>query len=258
MDGRGQGHLPEDEADAHQEDGAERAFEALCEEVAALRRGMELVYRQIRQVGQPTAVAGPDYTLTLARMEKALGTVAGRLEAVERQPALQMMTARLGVELDAAARDAASTVSASAHGLIGEMGNATRTLADLVGRVHDRREQRARLWMAGGCGVLGGMLLWFMLAALLPWGAGDWLASLPIDRGGPWAAGETLLDRVSPQSWDRMKRLYEACGEQPTALCEAAIAVRIMPTPAPEQTKGGSVVTPGRALHRSQAGQSGQ
>lgn len=170
MDVRQQGHVPEDEPDAHQDDGAEQAFDALREEVGALRRGMEMVYRQVQQTGQPVVATGPDYTLTLGRMEKALGTIAGRLEAVEQQPALQMTTAKLAVELDAAARDAARTVSGSAHGLIGEMRNATQTLADLVGRVHHRREQRVWLWVVGGCSVLGGMLLWLMLAALLPWG----------------------------------------------------------------------------------------
>ncbi|MGI4794274.1 MAG: DUF6118 family protein [Janthinobacterium lividum] len=113
-----------------------------------------MVYRQVQQTGQPVVATGPDYTLTLGRMEKALGTIAGRLEAVEQQPALQMTTAKLAVELDAAARDAARTVIGSAHGLIGEMRNATQTLADLVGRVHHRREQRVWLWVVGGCSVL--------------------------------------------------------------------------------------------------------
>jgi len=58
--------------DSGDDGGAERAFEALRGEVAALRRGMELVYRQAQQAGQQPAAAGPDYTLTLGRMEKAL------------------------------------------------------------------------------------------------------------------------------------------------------------------------------------------
>ena len=44
------GHAPEDDGDAV------RAFEALREEVAALRRGVELVYRQ----GQQAAPGAPD------------------------------------------------------------------------------------------------------------------------------------------------------------------------------------------------------
>ena len=53
MDVEQQGHGPEDEADA-----AERAFEVLREEVAALRRGIELAYVQAQQI--PTVPEIPD------------------------------------------------------------------------------------------------------------------------------------------------------------------------------------------------------
>ena len=248
MDIGQQGHGPEDEAD-----GAEQAFEALREEVAALRRGMELVHRQVQQAGQSAAAAGPDYGLTLGRMEKALGSIAERLEAVEGQPALQVTGASLGVELNAAARSAANTLGGSVSGVVGELRNATATLGDLVGRVHDQREQRQWMWIAGGAGVVGGMLLWFLLAALLPWGAGDWLASLPIG-GGPWVAGETLLARSSPEGWDQMRRLYKACGDQPTELCEAAITVRTL-SAGHEETKAPPAVQPSRQPPRSRTGQ---
>ncbi len=255
MDVGQQGLGPEDEADDRQEAGAEQAFEALREEVAALRRGMELVYRQVQQAGQQQpAAAGPDYTLTLGRMEKALGVVAGRLETVERQPALQMTGASLGVELNAAARSATNTLSGSVNGVVSEMRNATATLGDLVGRIHDQREQRRWMWVAGGVGVLGGVLLWFFLVALLPWGAGDWLASLPINGGEPWGAGQALLDRSSPESWDKMRRLYRACDSQATELCEAAITVRTI-SAGHEETKASPAVQPSRLLPRSRTSQ---
>ena len=37
-------------------------------------------------------------------------------------------------------------------------------------------------------------------------------------------AGETLMERASPDGFDRMVRLYNACGERPIATCEAALA----------------------------------
>jgi hypothetical protein len=58
--------------EADDDDDAARAFEALREEVAALRRGVELVYRQGQQ-------AVPDYSPTLGQMEQALQAIAGRL-----------------------------------------------------------------------------------------------------------------------------------------------------------------------------------
>ena len=232
-------------------DGAERAFEALREEVAALRRGMELVYRQVQQAGQQQpAAAGPDYTLTLGRMEKALGVVAGRLETLERQPALRVTGASLAMELDAAARSATNTLSGSVNGVVREMRDATATLNDLAGRIHDQREQRRRLWGIGGIGVLGGVLLWFFLVTLLPWGAGYWLASLPINGGKPWDAGQALLARSSPEGWDKMRRLYQACGSQSTALCEAFITVRTL-SAGHEEAKTPPAIQPSQPLPRS-------
>ncbi len=236
-------------------DGAERAFEALREEVAGLRRGIEQVSRQRSTAA--AGVAAVDYSPTLGAMQKALGVIAGRLEAVERQPALQVTGASLGAELNAAARGATQTLSGSVSGVVSEMRNATQTLGDLVGRIHEQREQRMRMWAAGAGGVLGGVLLWFFLAALLPWGGGDWLASLPIARGGPWAAGQALLARSSPDSWDQMLRLYKACGDQPTQLCEAAITVRAISAGSAghEETKGSPVIPLSRPSSRSRTSQ---
>jgi hypothetical protein len=62
-------------------------------------------------------------------------------------------------------------------------------------------------------------------AGLLPRSVGDGIAASLIG-GTRWQAGATLMDEASPDSFDKMVRLYEACGEQTTALCEAAVAVR--------------------------------
>jgi len=217
-------------------DGAEQAFAALRDEVAALRRGVELVYRQ----GQQSAPAAPDYGLTLGQMEKALQDIAGRLEAVERQPALTMTPARFQAEIEAVAQGAVTVVSQPFVKTQHEARVVTRDLEALAGRVRNQREQQQWLVTAGALGVMGGVFLWFMLIVLLPFGAGDRLAALPIG-GGEWQAGETLMQEASPASFEKMARLYRACGTQPIALCEAAITVRtIAPgTTAASMSRGG-------------------
>jgi hypothetical protein len=207
------GHEPEDDGDAV------RAFEALREEVAALRRGVELVYRQ----GQ-TAPGAPDYSPTLGQMEKALQVIAGRLEAVEQQPALTLTPARFRTEIDSVAHDAVSTISRPFIEAVQEARAAARDLKALTGRVHERREQQTWLLIVGAFGLIVGVGLWYVAAGLLR-SAGDEIAASLIG-GTRWQAGETLMDEASPASFDKMVRLYEACGEQATALCEAAIAVR--------------------------------
>jgi hypothetical protein len=65
----------------------------------------------------------------------------------------------------------------------------------------------------------------YVAAGLLPRSAGDWIAASLIG-GTRWQAGATLMEEASPDSFDKMARLYKACGEQTTELCEAVIAVR--------------------------------
>jgi hypothetical protein len=92
----------------------------------------------------------------------------------------------------------------------------------LAGTANTREEQRRWLGVATACGVMLGIALWYVLPSLLPLGAGDWLASSLIG-GGRWRAGETLMERASPESFGRMVQLYNACGERPIDLCETAL-----------------------------------
>lgn len=204
-------------------DGAERAFEALRAEVAALRRGIELVFRQGQESGG--AAAGPDYSLTLGQMQKALQAIGTRLDAIEQTPALAatpgQQTAELRRELQQAGEEARRGLGHSQA----ELDATVRELRGVMAAARERGEQRQWLWAVGIVGALAGMLLWFLATALLPWGGGTWLAGLAF--GGRWNAGQALLQDASPASWERMLRLYNACPQDSrTELCEAAMAVR--------------------------------
>ena len=65
----------------------------------------------------------------------------------------------------------------------------------------------------------------YVAAGLLPRSAGDWIAASLIG-GGQWQAGQTLMEEASPVSFAKMVKLYNTCGDQPTELCTAAIALR--------------------------------
>jgi len=240
MDGVSQ--EPEDDGDAA------RAFEALREEVAALRRGVELVYRQ----GQQSGTIAPDYSPTLGIMEKALQAIAGRLEAVERQPALRLTPASFRSEIDNVALSVVGTVSRPFADAVQEVRGAARDLKTLAGRVREQREQRLWLLTTGVLGLMFGVALWYVAAGLLPRSAGDWIAASLIG-GSKWQAGETLLEEASPESWEKMARLYKACGEQTTELCEAAMAVRTI-VPGQEKGRNAPTPTPSRPVTRSSHG----
>jgi hypothetical protein len=104
---------------------------------------------------------------------------------------------------------------------------AAQDLKALTGRVHERREQRIWLLIVGAFGLIVGVGLWYVATGLLPRSAGDGIAASLIG-GTRCQAGEALMGEASPASFDKMVRLYEACGQttQTTALCKAAIAVR--------------------------------
>jgi hypothetical protein len=113
-----------------------------------------------------------------------------------------------------------------------ELDGTVRELRDMIGSARARHDQQQWLWTADVCGAMGGVLLWFLLTAMLPWGGGTWLAGLAF--GGRWNAGEAMMQDASPVQWERMARLYKACPQDSTTeLCEAAITVRTI-TPGQE------------------------
>ncbi len=197
---------------------------ALREEVAALRRGVELVYRQGQEAKGPVA-AGTDYSPTLGAIAKELKGVAARLDAIERAPALAITPAqqagKLRRELHHIGQDARGGLAHSQA----ELDGTVRELRGMIGSARARHDQQQWLWTACVCGAMGGALLWFMLTAMLPWGGGTWLASLAF--GGRWNAGEAMMQDASPVQWERMVRLYRECPQNGTTeLCEAATGVR--------------------------------
>jgi hypothetical protein len=192
--------------------GAERAFEALRAEVGALRQALE---------GQ----AAPDYALTLGVIARELQTVGTRLTAIEGHPALAMTPEGYSGQLNTAMERAHQVGGKALWDVQTQLGAAARQLERSAGNIHTREEQRRWIGVAVAAGILLGIALWYVLPSLLPWGAGDWLASSLIG-GGRWRAGETLMERASPESFGRMVRLYNACGQQPVEACEAAIVGR--------------------------------
>lgn len=87
--------MPGREPDEGEADAAQ-AFEGLRAEVAALRQGIELVYRQSQQAATAPAAPVPaavDYSPTLGVIAKELKAVETRLKAIEGKPALELTPA---------------------------------------------------------------------------------------------------------------------------------------------------------------------
>ena len=200
----------DDEADSS---AAERAFEALRAEVAALRREF---------AGRPAAET-VDYSPTLGAMAQSLEALRERVTGIEAKPALGLTAAALRQQIEAAGQRAGARADqALAEGAAAQRA-AMHELEGLVGRVHVRREQQQWLAVAVVVGMLLGVGLWYVLPAVLPWGGGDWLAASLIG-GSPWQAGQVLMRAGNPSGFTRLVHLSQACGSQPVARCIAGIA----------------------------------
>jgi hypothetical protein len=213
------------EAGGQEEDGAAQAFEALQAEVGRLRQGIELLYRQ-GQEGKGAAGSGVvDYSLTLGQMQKALQAMQGRLETIEGKPALTMTPEAYRNRIEEMGRVAGQEAGRAMREGAAAQSQATRELNDMLGRAHTKREQRWWVVFTGVSGVIMGMLLWSLLVEDLPWGAGTWLAALPI-AGDKWSSGLELLREASPDSFEKMTSLYNTCGQQTLEFCTEAIAAK--------------------------------
>jgi hypothetical protein len=220
---------------------AVRAFEALREEVAALRRGVELVYRQ----GQQAVPDMPDYSPTLGAMAKTLTAVGSRLDAMEAHPALRLTPDLHAREIAAGVRAARNEASDSAAAATRRLQEAAQELGEMIGAVRTATEQRQWMIIALATGAALGFLAWWPLVAVLPWGGGHWLAATLIG-GGPWRAGGALMREADTVTWERMVRLYEGC---PTAItteqCQAAMAAAASPPPEAVKPASAAPVRPG-------------
>lgn len=168
--------------DSGDDGGAERAFEALREEVAALRRGIEQVLGQRRAATAGVAVV--DYSLTLGAIAKGLQAVEGRLGLIEGKPALVLTPARFETEIRRAGGWASEEGVSAMRSAASAMEGASREFKEVLAGARSQREQQVMLGMTGAFGVIGGVVLWFLAIAGLPWGAGHRLAAWMIDRDG--------------------------------------------------------------------------
>ena len=141
------------EAGGEEEDDAAQAFEALRAEVARLRQGIELVYRQGQEAksaaGSGAAGPGVDYSLTLGQMQKALQAVQGRLETIEGKPALAMTPEVYRDRIEEMGRVAGQVAGRAMSEGAAAQSQATRELKDMLGRKRSTREQRERMGFRG-------------------------------------------------------------------------------------------------------------
>ena len=178
------------------------AFEQLRGEVALLRRAVEGL------TAAREAIDIPDYEPTLARTEKVLGLLVQQTDAMRRSPAMAITPETMGSRLNASVVQAVSAargeVQASKSALDGAIGD----LRVLMASARRADEQKQWLYVVGGGGVLLGLLLYALLvgpiARMMPtgWQWPERMAARVLAKPTIWDAGQHLMARASPPSWD--------------------------------------------------------
>ena len=216
------GHGPEDEDDAA------RAFEALRGEVAALRHGIELVYRQGQQA-PAAALDAPDYSPTLGAIAQELRAVGKRLDGMEAHPALKLTPAAYATQVAEGVRRVEGEAARSLTHAQGRFSDGLHELRGLIGSAHSQFVQQRRELIAAAIGAALGFVVWWPLALLTPWGGGHWLAATLIG-GGRWRRRRRLpgLPCRRPEeqgSYPASPSCRETRAAGPTARCGARARV---------------------------------
>lgn len=201
----------------------ERVGRDVHAETARLREGVAAALDRAEMAGTPV-----DYSADLGRLVQELATVSGRLNAIERLPALHQDAARTVTLLkntsEGLVRDAVQRLDARAAEFLRE----TRVLK---ARKWPAWMSDERSWLAS-VGVVGGMAGFYLgvtavlvLPGLLPFGAAERVAA-QILGSGSWQAGVRLMKFENPVGLSQLSAANELMRANATVIeaCRQTVA----------------------------------
>jgi Family of unknown function (DUF6118) len=173
---------------------AERAFDALRVEVAAMRQAMQSLPEVIKK-SRPA-----DTTETLGAIAKKLEIVGNFMATIEQHPAIRTTPAQYHQAIAAAGEGlmhkAVRELDSAKAAAVAER----RELAGMIGTMRGRWKQWEWLGWTGGAAFFLGLLISPMFARVLPFGWDAHVAAF-IMNGDRWGAGSALMQAQSPEAW---------------------------------------------------------
>jgi hypothetical protein len=174
---------------------AERAFDALRAEVAAMRQAMKSLPDLITKV-RPTV----DYTETLGAIAKRLEIVGNFMAAIEQHPAIRMTPAQYNQAIAAAGeglmQKSARELDSAKTAAVAER----RELAAMIGTMRGQWKQWEWLGWTGIGALFLGLLISPVVARVLPFGWDGQVAAF-IMQADRWGAGTALMKAGNPEAW---------------------------------------------------------
>lgn len=190
-------------ADRDEAEAATKAFDGLrnaidkrgaatAAELKLIRQGVEALFDQVEVIQ-----AKPDYAQDLAEIKEVCVDIAERLETMEAMPALKG-----GVQdFERAGSDLLRASVTALEQKAQRFDSAAVTLQRIASHVLDRRERWRHLFIAGGLGLVAGiLLLLFLLPRLLPLEVRTNVAAALVGTGR-WEAGAVLMQAERPEAW---------------------------------------------------------
>lgn len=185
-------------------DPATAAFQELRGEVALLRRAVEGLSAQ-----QPEPA--PNYSPTLAKIEKATVALGERIEEMNGNPALALTPEIVASQLRSHATLARNEVHGELATAISIITKAGGALGNLGGRVRTREAQVRWMAFAAGGGALLALVAWLGLSgpiirALPPsWQIPERVAAATLGQDR-WAGGARLMRGADAVAWSKLRR----------------------------------------------------
>lgn len=190
-------------------DPATEAFSRLEREMALMRRAVEHL------AAEKADITIPDYTTTLGEISQRLGAAHQTLDVIAAKPAMELMPESLAQRIDQAAQQARQTDRNELRGACNRYDHASRELHGLVATVRAVNEQRRRLYLAAGGGLLMGCLVWTILPGAIlralpdSWRGPEMMAAHIVGEPSMWEAGMRIMQAGNPEGWQGLVQAAE-------------------------------------------------
>ncbi|MBU6298999.1 MAG: hypothetical protein KGJ79_03530 [Alphaproteobacteria bacterium] len=174
-----------------------QAFEDLRAEVSVLRKAVEALPLAIRDN------RSPDYAQDLAVIGKGLDEIGAQIEALRSYPALRMTPEQQGQSIANAGSALIREVAQKFERATQEADRERYNLAQMVGTLHDKQDQRFWLMMVGAVAFVIGFAAFPFVSRALPFGMNANIAA-DIMKANQWDAGIALMKSGSPAGWAQL------------------------------------------------------
>lgn len=171
-----------------------QAFEDLRAEVSVMRRAVEALPRALAEKLPP---APPDYRSDIGKVTQALLAVVGRLDVIDKHPALRLTPEQHRQAIASAGSDLMNKAAKKLDDAALEHTQTAGKLAGMIGTIRAKASQRNWVIYTSLAAFVVGLVASPFIARVLPYGLNGRVAAL-IMKDDRWDAGWDLINAADP------------------------------------------------------------